>query len=155
LKGYKAWIPEDYRIVVVVDEDRGDCAKLKKLMEEAARSAQLPTKSAPHRGRFTVLNRIAVEELEAWFFGDPSALANEFRGVPATLGQKAPYRDPDQIVGGTWEALERVLQKAGHYPSGISKIEVARRMSTRLDPGQNKSASFQQLIQGLASLGHS
>ena len=99
-----------------------------------------------------MLNRIAVEELEAWFFGDPAALAEEFEGVPATLGKQAPYRVPDRIAGGTWEALERVLQRAGHYRGGISKIEVARRMAARVVPRRNTSTSFQQLIHGLESL---
>lgn len=152
LKGYKAWMPTSWRIIVVVDEDREDCRRLKQRLEAAAHSADLPTKAAPRNGNFTVLNRIVVEELEAWFFGDPSALASEFEGVAPTLGQREPYRDPDRIAGGTWESLERVLQKAGHYPSGISKIDVARRMATRLNPAKNTSQSFRQFVEGVASL---
>jgi hypothetical protein len=36
LKGYKSWLPDDYRIVVLVDEDREDCKALKKKLEEIA-----------------------------------------------------------------------------------------------------------------------
>ena len=74
LKGYKRWIPDHYRILVLVDEDRADCRQLKKRMDQAATAAGLVTKTAALGGPFTVLNRIAIEELEAWYFGDPQAL---------------------------------------------------------------------------------
>ena len=101
---------------------------------------------------FVVLNRIAVEELEAWFFGDIAALANAFPGVSPTLGAQARYRDPDAIAGGTWEALQRVLQKAGYFGGGLPKIEVARTLAKHMDPARNTSSSFRQFVQGLAAL---
>ena len=152
LKAYRQWIPDDYKIVVLVDEDREDCQKLKARLEAAAASAGLSTKTHPKRGSFAVLNRIAVEELEAWFFGDVTALTQAYPGVPLTLGAKAPYRDPDAIVGGTWEALERVLQRAGYFGGGLPKIEVARELAKHMDPLRNTSASFGQFRQGLAAL---
>ncbi len=36
LKGYRKWLPENWRIVVLVDEDRQDCLELKAEMEKAA-----------------------------------------------------------------------------------------------------------------------
>jgi len=152
LKGYSRWLPDDWRIVVLLDEDREDCHALKRKMEAAARAAGLTTKSASRGSRFVVLNRIVVEELEAWYFGDPDALVAAFPGVSATIGSKAAFRDPDAIDGGTWEALERVLQRAGYYRSGIAKIEVARTMAEHLDPSRNSSASFRQFLDGLAAL---
>ena len=152
LKGYRRWIAEDYRIVVLVDEDREDCRQLKAKLEAAAAAAGLPTKTSPKKAAFVVLNRIAIEELEAWFFGDIAALATAFHGVSPTLGAKARYRDPDAIAGGTWEALQRVLQKAGHFAGGLPKIEVARTMARHMDPARNTSTSFRQFVQGLAAL---
>ena len=152
LKGYRRWIAEDYRIVVLVDEDREDCRQLKAKLEGAAAAAGLPTKTSPKKAAFVVLNRIAIEELEAWFFGDIAALATAFHGVSPTLGAKARYRDPDAIAGGTWEALQRVLQKAGHFAGGLPKIEVARTMARHMDPARNTSTSFRQFVQGLAAL---
>jgi hypothetical protein len=90
-----------------------------------------------------VLNRLAIEELEAWFFGDVEALTTAYPGIPRTLGKKSKYRNPDAIGGGTWEALERVLQNAGYYPSGIPKIETARKISQYMNPDRNTSKSFQ------------
>ena len=56
--------------------------------------------------------------------------------------RKKPYRDPDAILGGTWEALERVLQAAGYFSSGIRKIEIAQAIAPHMDPKRNTSRSF-------------
>lgn len=152
LKGYSQWIPEDWRIVVLVDEDRQDCRRLKADMERSAAAAGLITKTSAGGKRFTVLNRIAVEELEAWFLGDVEALRTAYPGVSANLANQAKFRDPDAVTGGTWEALERVLQRAGHFPGGIGKIDLARTMARHMTPEINRSRSFQCLMTGLAAL---
>lgn len=153
LKAYKQWIPADWRIVVLLDEDREDCRRLKGQLEEAARDAGFTTKAHPGaRGQFVVLNRIAVEEMEAWFFGDVPALVAAYPGVSPHLASRAAYRDPDAIAGGTWEALERELQRAGYYPGGLPKIETARTIAPHMEPTRNTSASFQCFCSGLAAL---
>ena len=152
LKGYKAWLPADWRIVVLVDEDREDCRELKNKLEAAARAAALVTKTSARNGQFQVLNRIAVEELEAWFLGDSPSLVAAYPGISPNFGTKVAYRDPDGIRGGTWEALERLLQKAGHFPGGLPKIEVAREMGARINPVAGASRSFQQFVNGIACL---
>ncbi|HNR12261.1 MAG TPA: DUF4276 family protein [Thermodesulfobacteriota bacterium] len=153
LKGYRKWKPEDRRIVVLVDQDRENCLDLKDKLEEAARKAGFITKSGA-RGRrgFDVINRLAIEELEAWFFGDPKAIVQAYPRVPTTIGSKAPYRNPDAIVGGTWETLERVLQKAGYYPGGMPKAETAENISKYMDPSRNGSKSFQVFRDALLGL---
>jgi hypothetical protein len=152
LKAYSSWLPEDWRIVVLIDEDRSDCRALKKNLEDIAAAAGLLTKTVAGGGGFVVLNRIAVEELEAWFFGDPQALVAAYPRVPATFASKAKYRNPDAVAGGTWEALERVLQRAGYYQGGVAKIEVARNVSKHMDVSRNSSASFKCFVSGIASL---
>jgi hypothetical protein len=148
LRGYKKWITSDYRIIVLVDRDRDDCALLKQDLERIAAEAGLSTKTSPdYDGSFQVLNRIAIEELEAWFFGDMEALVSAYSGVPPTLGAKEKYRDPDAIVD-TWETLERVLQRAG-YPGHLQKIRVASSISRYMVPERNRSASFQAFCQGM------
>lgn len=154
LKGYAQWIPADWRIVVLIDEDRQNCKGLKARMNGEAKRAGLKTKSAAGgSGAFHVLNRIAVEELEAWFFGDPKAIAAAYPRVSPNLGAREPYRDPDAIKGGTWEALERVLQRAGHHLGGLEKIRAARDISRHMDPGRNRSKSFSVFRAGLLHLG--
>jgi hypothetical protein len=143
LRGYRAWLPDDWRIVILIDEDRQDCRALKERLEGAAAAAGLTTKSKPGpRGRFQVVNRLAIEELEAWFFGDVPALTEAYPGVPPTLGRRRGHRDPDSIAGGTWESLERILKRAGHCRAGMVKMETARRVSTFMDPDRNTSRSF-------------
>jgi hypothetical protein len=152
LRGYKKWIPDDYKIIVLIDEDRKDCKKLKRSLEKAAKNARLITKTQAKGKAFQVLNRIAIEELEAWFFGDIQALRKAYPRVPENLKQKAPYRNPDAIKGGTWEALERVLQTAGYCKSGLPKIETARKISEHMDPARNCSKSFKVFWDGLLSI---
>lgn len=70
LRGYSAWLPDNYRIVVVVDRDEEDCRQLKERLEATAADAGLRTWTAAGAEQWQVVNRIAIEELEAWYFGD-------------------------------------------------------------------------------------
>lgn len=152
LRGYASWLPDDWRIVVLVDEDRQDCVQLKSQLEEAARDAGLITKGMAAGGRFQILNRIAVEELEAWFIGDIEALRQVYPRIPASLENRQKFRDPDHVPGGTWEALEAALQTYGYYPAGYPKLDAARQISLFMDPARNRSHSFQVFCQGLQTL---
>lgn len=107
------------------------------------------------KGKFEVVNRLAIDELEAWFFGDPEALVKAYPRVPSSVGNKAKYRNPDTIAGGTWEALERVLKRAGYYSSGMSgmpKVETARTISKYMIPERNRSKSSQVFREALQEL---
>lgn len=138
---------------MLVDKDRQDCQGLKAQLEEAALDAGFATKSAPRGGRFQVLNRIVVEELEAWFFGDEPALLKAYPNVSRSLPRlKRQLRDPDVIAGGTAEALERVLKRAGYCRAGMPKIKVARNISLHMDLESNKSHSFKLFVSGIKAL---
>ncbi len=153
LKGYRGWLPKDWKIVVLIDVDDEDCTELKAKLEEIAETAGFLTKSRQAgESYFQVLNRLAIEELEAWFFGDVEALHNVYSRVYLNLEKKAKYRDPDAIRGGTWEALERELKKTGYFRGGFSKISVARDVSGHMVPERNRSKSFQVFHKGLLSL---
>ncbi|MBM4059876.1 MAG: DUF4276 family protein [Planctomycetes bacterium] len=151
LKGYAAWLPANSRVVVVVDRDDDDCVALKRSIDAMARRAGLAPKV---RGgsRFQVMTRIAVEELEAWLLGDIAALVAAYPGVPQTLGSKRRFRHVDEIAGGTWEALEQVLQQAGYFAEGMPKIHVAREVAMRMEPARNRSPSFRTFRDGLMAL---
>lgn len=143
LTGYFNYIPKDWLIIVVIDEDRKDCHELKSKLENKCTIAGLYTKSQPNsEGEFSVVNRIAVEELEAWYFGDIHALCKAYPGIPATLTSKARYRNPDNIQGGTWEQLERILNRANYHGGGLSKIKATRDIAKHMNPEINKSHSF-------------
>jgi Domain of unknown function (DUF4276) len=123
---------------------------LKRRLDQTATSAGLRTPATTGDGTVQIVNRIVIEELEAWFFGDPTALRVAYPGVSETLEAKAPFRDPDAIRGGTWEALLRVLQRAGYYRrAGLPKVTNAALIAQHMDPAQNRSRSFQVFAAGL------
>ncbi|MBM4430057.1 MAG: DUF4276 family protein [Chloroflexi bacterium] len=153
LRGYHAWLPKDAAIVVLLDNDRDDCQKLEARLELMAAGAGFLTRStAPAASAFRVVNRLAVEELKAWFFGDMEAMRAAYPKLPETLGNQSRYRRPDAIAGGTWEALERVLRRAGYYRTGAPKIQVARDISAHMRPEINRSRSFDVFLRGLQEL---
>ena len=142
---------ENLRIVVLVDRDNDDCETLKRRIEEAARSAELATKSVPDTdGRFLVVNRIVIEELESWFIGDPAALRKAFSSLPVIDATTGIFRNPDN--GGSWEALHRFLKKHGVYKSSYPKIDAARRIAPKLNVQANRSHSFQVFVRGVEAL---
>lgn len=151
LQGYRSWLPEDWRIVVLLDADRADCRDLKGQLEGTAAQAGLVTRTVAGSPRFQVLNRLAIEELEAWFLGDVEALRTAYPGVDKNLAAKEKFRDPDAIAG-TWEALEKVLRKAGHFKGGLGKVTAAREISRFMEPERNRSRSFQVFRQGLLEM---
>lgn len=142
LRGYAPWLPDDWRIVVILDRDGDDCSELKQRLEQMARDAGLTTRSTRRGEHFHIANRLAIEELEAWYFGDWSAVRSAFPKVKATIPAQASYRAPDEISGGTWEAFERVLRGAGYFKTGLRKIEAARSVAEHMNPARNSSPSF-------------
>lgn len=143
LRGYSAWLPDDYRIVVVVDRDDADCNALKRQLEQVASDAGLVSRTQASNQSYQLVNRLAIEELEAWYFGDWDAVRSAYPRVPATIPRQARYRDPDAITGGTWEAFERILKRAGYFQTGLRKIEAARSIAEHWQPETNRSHSFQ------------
>lgn len=143
LKGYATWLPPTWRIVVVVDQDDDDCEQLKQRLERMAADAGLRTRTAARAAAWQIVNRIAIEELEAWYFGDWQAVRAAYPRVSAAVPRQARFRRPDAVIGGTWEAFEKVLQKAGYFKSGLRKIEAGRALGAVIDPERNGSPSFQ------------
>jgi len=152
LKGYAAWLPEDHRIMVIVDRDDDDCRKLKRRLDEIAHRAGLHTFSRAEVVPWYVVNRLVIEELEAWYFGDWEAVRKAYPRVPGTIPAKAQFRDPDAIRGGTWETFERVMQKAGYFKGGLRKTEAARAIAAHVEPERNRSSSFQVLYRTFTEL---
>jgi len=153
LKGYQAWLPPDWKIVILIDEDREDCLKLKQQLEIMAISSGLITKSSCQKDKsFQVLNRIVVEELEAWFFGDVEAIRQAYPKASPNLATQKKYREPDAIKGGTWEALERVLRNAGYHQGGLEKYKASSEISKYMNPESNLSKSFKVFYQGLLEI---
>jgi hypothetical protein len=142
LRGYATWLPADWRILVVVDRDDEDCLGLKQRLEAVAQRAGLCSRSRAGGLPWQLVNRIAIEELEAWYFGDWSAVRTAYPRLSSTVTNQQRYRDPDAIEGGTWEAFERILQRRGFFKGGLRKIEAARTLGGVVEPERNRSHSF-------------
>ena len=142
LKAYSTWLPPEYRIVLIVDRDNDDCKQLKSRLEDICENAGLRSRRVAGSPDWQVVTRIAIEELEAWYFGEWSAVCAAYPKVSSSIPNKARYRNPDAIRGGTWEAFERVLQQHGYYKSGLAKRQAAAEIGEHLSPTRNRSHSF-------------
>lgn len=145
LLGYSNWLPAEWRLVVLVDQDDDDCRELKTELDQVAAGAQLLSRTEAGDHPWQLANRLVIEELEAWYFGDWEAVRSAYPRVSRKVPQQARYRDPDAIQGGTWEAFERVLQLRGHFTTGLRKLEAARAVAAHFDPDRSRSHSFEKL----------
>lgn len=93
LRGYAEWLPKDWRMVVLLDRDDDDCRALKRRLDTMARDAGLVPRSGGTKG-YQVVNRLAIEELEAWFFGDWQAVTSAYPRVNAKIGSQARTGTP-------------------------------------------------------------
>jgi hypothetical protein len=102
------------------------------------------------------LFRIAIEEMEAWYFGDRQALLEAY--PQAKVEVLARYQQ-DRVCG-TWELLadaifpggSAALKKAGWPLPGQVKYEWAEKIGPLLDLDRNLSPSFGKLREGLRRL---
>lgn len=152
LKAYARWLPENWRIVVVVDRDQDDCYELKNRLEEVAVLSGLHTRTRSGGEAWQVVNRIAVEELEAWYFGNWLAVCAAYPRINPMLIKQKRYRHPDAIKGGTWEAFEQVVKRYGYFQGGLNKIEAARSIGSHVDPHYTTSPSFKLFCDTLEEL---
>ena len=131
----KAWRVPGVRFVVVRDKDAGECQVLKDRLQRLCAAA----------GREDTLVRIACQELEAWYLGEPDALADVFANDRLrAIGRKARFRDPDAV-----EQPARALQRL--VPE-FQKVSGARRMAKHLTREANRSRSFQVMLRGIEKL---
>lgn len=149
LRAYERWLPPHWHIVVLVDRDNDDCRKLKARLERMAADSGL-LKSSQSRGQGRqITNRIVIEELEAWYFGDWDAVCAAYPRLNRGLPSRPRYRDPDGVPGGTWEAFERILKRQRYFTTGLRKSEAARAIAPHIRPDRNRSRSFQVFIEAV------
>lgn len=146
LRGYGK-TPGIDAVVVVLDSDRRNCADF---------LAELKVLSADCNPAPNTLFRIAIEEMEAWYFGDRQALTAAYPRAKVKVLQ----RYQQDSVCGTWELLadaiypggSAAIKKAGWPLPGQVKHEWAEKIGPRLDPDRNLSPSFGKLRDGLRRL---
>lgn len=131
----KAWREPNTRFVVIIDNDSKDCEELKAELLASCQAA----------GRDDVLVRIACQELEAWYLGDPDSLAAAF-GNHKLLDKlrKARFRNPD--------ALPRPSDELARLVPAFQKMSGARAVATHIDIARNKSASFRIFAAGIGRI---
>ena len=128
----RAWREPGVRFVVLRDNDGDDCLRLKQRLMQSCRAA----------GRPDTVVRIACQELEAWYLGEPDALADAFEIEKLReIGRNARFRDPDAVQQPS-KALRRLVP-------GFRKVNGARTMASYLSRERNRSGSFQVLLSGL------
>ena len=146
LRGYGK-TPGIDAVVVVLDNDTRDCERFLREL----RRLQKNCKPAPN-----TLFRLAIEEIEAWYFGDRDALLS---GYPKARKRKLNEYVQDSLCG-TWEKLADAIypggvtavKKIGWPKPGQIKHEWARQIGPHMDPAKNSSPSFGKLRDGLLRL---
>lgn len=127
-------VPGD-RFVIVRDNDGGDCYELKERLRELCRQG----------GREDTLIRIVCQELEAWYLGEPEAMADAFGDEQLrNIGRQAAYRNPD--------ARPKPSLDLEILTPGFRKSYGARRMGQHLRREGNRSHSFAVFLDGIERL---
>jgi len=131
----RQWREPGARFVIVRDNDGADCTRLKDTLVGLV----------PEERREQTLVRIPCQELEAWYFGDPDALALAFSDPDLrTLGTRARFRDPDRVS----EPSSALAELAPAFQT----VSGARAMGRLLDPSRNTSRSFHVFLEGVRRL---
>lgn len=151
LEGYRYWLPADRRVVLLLDADQDDCGMLRRTLDEFASQAELTAASVSGQRDGQVLARIVVEMLEAWFFGDPAAVAAAYGKEFETMGNKRNLRIPDEIRDPS-RRLGELLRQVPKHRGGLKKAELARDVAEHMNVDVNTSTSFIRFRDGVRFL---
>ena len=123
------------KFVIVRDNDNADCYELKERLRQRCQQG----------GRDDTLIRIVCQELEAWYIGEPNAMAGAFGDERLrNIGRRARFRNPD--------TLQKPSEDVNRLVRGFRKIDAARRMAEHLTREGNRSHSFAIFLDGVANL---
>lgn len=148
LRAYSKSLQNNEAVIVLIDlDDRPDCIAFKRSMTDLLQNC------TPGMNN---LFRIAIEELEAWYFGDQAALTTAYPHANRTV--IAGYVQDSQC--GTWEKLadatyhggHTALKKQGEMQCLMQKRIWARDIAPKMDVENNRSPSFRQFRDGLRKL---
>ena len=146
LRGYGK-TPGIDAVVVVLDADKRDCADFLQELKAVANACQPQPNT---------LFRLAIEEMEAWYLGDQTALLSAYpRAKKDVLGRYVQDSACD-----TWELLadavypggSAAIKKAGWPLPGQIKHEWAEKIGPLMSLDQNVSPSFGKFRDGLRRL---
>ena len=131
----RGWREPGVRFIVVRDNDRGDCLRLKDHLSGLCSD----------RPEEDWLVRIACQELEAWYLAEPDALAEAFEKESLRgIGSRARFRKPDAVAHPA-EALAKLVPQ-------FQKVSGARLLAEHLTRERNRSPSFHAMMDGIERL---
>lgn len=150
LRAYGKENRTDLVVVVLVDlDDRDDCVAFKREL------MSLQDGCSP---RPTVLFRIAIEEMEAWFLGDRAALVQAYPDADIAVYDR--YQQDSQC--GTWERLAEMVHVGGlstllvQSKRSVNVLNQKRKWAAKIAPfmdiDSNLSPSFCVFRDGLRKL---
>lgn len=121
--------------IVLRDNDGADCRTIKSRLLNICKSS----------GRSNYLVRLVMQELESWYLGDLTAVAQAYNQPKlAEKAGKEKFRDPD--------ALGNPSQEMGRLVKSFQKNDGAERLSTLVDHQRNTSTSFRIFCEGILRL---
>lgn len=132
----KTWrCDTETRFIVMRDQDSGDCKVIKNRLYNLC----------PQTARAKMLVRIACHELESFYLGDLAAVEQAFPGSKVKKQQNAKkFRTPDNLANAA-EELKKLIPE-------YQKISGSREISQYMNIHDNKSHSFNVLIDGISRL---
>ena len=127
------------RFVVLRDKDSADCYQVKHKLVSLCEECGHPA----------ALVRIACQELEAWYLGEPTAMASTFENKKLRkIGAEARYRDPDTVVrpSAVIEELVPEFQKVSgarrHGKGALQKGEQVAQLSDLPERDRGEAAAL-------------
>jgi len=149
LRGYRR-SPGIDAVIVIVDTDDRDCSSFLRELKEVAETCDMADKT---------LFRLAIEEIEAWYFGDREALLEAY---PRARQNVLDSYVQDNVCG-TWETLadavypggSAAIKKVGWPLPGELKHQWAEEIGIFMNVDRNVSPSFCKLRDGLRRLAKS
>lgn len=146
LRGY-AKTPGIDAVIVVLDLDKRNCTTFLQQLQALADDLQPPPE---------IMFRLAIEELEAWYFGDLDALLCAYPKVKRSI----IHQYIQDSACDTWECLadavydggSRQVKKIGWPLPGQLKHEWANAIGPHMDLDRNTSPSFGKFRDGLRRL---
>ena len=136
LRRLRGWRKPESRFVIIRDQDSGDCHVVKEKLLQLCKAA----------GKPDCLVRIACHELESFYLGDLAAVEAGLSVNGLSQRQsREKYRSPDSVASPSQELI-RITGKR------YQKVAGSRAISRHLDLDNNKSRSFNVLIEGIRRL---
>ena len=136
IRRLRQWRTSNTCFFILRDQDSGDCKRIKQSLLDKCKAAH----------RTGAIVRIACHELESFYLGDLRAVDSGLDSRDLSrLQNSRKYRYPDRLANPS-EELSRLTNRR------YQKVSGSRAIGKYLDPGNNKSHSFNVLVKAIRSV---